>query len=62
METFVGIAIFIAALGLSVTVNVFDSDRERLAQIVMDVARKVNTGEHGESVANGDQRRLASVS
>ena len=30
---------FVAALGLSMTANVFDSDRERLAPIVVDVAR-----------------------
>jgi DNA-binding IclR family transcriptional regulator len=30
---------FVAALGLSVTVNVFDTDRERLAGIVMEVAK-----------------------
>lgn len=29
---------FVAALGLSVTANVFDSDRDSLAEIVMDVA------------------------
>jgi IclR family acetate operon transcriptional repressor len=30
---------FVAALGLSMTANVFDSDRDRLAPIVVDVAR-----------------------
>ena len=49
---------FIAALGLSVTANVFDSDRGLLAPIVMDVAGPA----HRPAADRDEPRRLASVS
>ena len=53
---------FVAALGLSVTANVFDSDRGRLASVVMDVAGRVDVAPAGEPAGSGEGRRLASVS
>jgi DNA-binding IclR family transcriptional regulator len=56
---------FIAALGLSVTANVFDSDRDRLAVTVLDVAggavARTSSVIAAPSSA-GETRRLASVS
>jgi DNA-binding IclR family transcriptional regulator len=56
---------FVAALGLSMTANVFDSDRERLAPIVVDVARhaaRLAGTPAASPAAMGERRRLASVS
>jgi IclR family acetate operon transcriptional repressor len=56
---------FVAALGLSVTVNVFDSDRDQLAATVMDVAGRASTQRAGPTTnasPAGPRRRLASVS
>ncbi len=63
---------FVAALGLSVTANVFDADRDRLAPIVMDVARRgmertpapATHGRPGirDGRADGPHRRLIPVS
>ena len=54
---------FVAALGLSVTANVFDTDRDQLSATVMDVAGRAST-DHSEPPANASPtgpRRLASV-
>jgi DNA-binding IclR family transcriptional regulator len=56
---------FVAALGASMTVNVFDADRDDLAPIVIDVARSAtsrtdDTAPPGTS--SDGPRRLASVS
>ena len=54
---------FVAALGLSVTANVFDTDRDQLSATVMDVAGRAST-DHSEPAANASPtgpRRLASV-
>jgi DNA-binding IclR family transcriptional regulator len=56
---------FVAALGLSMTANIFDSDREQLAPIVVDVARHAarrtdTPTSSAEAIA--ERRRLASVS
>jgi DNA-binding IclR family transcriptional regulator len=56
---------FVAALGLSVTVNVFDSDRDQLAPTVIDVARRAATRATDAATikpAGGERRRLAPVS
>jgi DNA-binding IclR family transcriptional regulator len=55
---------FVAALGLSVTVSVFDSEHPQLAEIVKDVAQQAVTSAVARSrtrTANGPAR-LASVS
>jgi DNA-binding IclR family transcriptional regulator len=56
---------FVAALGLSMTANIFDSDREQLAPIVVDVAQHA-AGRAGapapSATAAAEHRRLASVS
>jgi acetyl-CoA synthetase len=62
---------FVAALGLSVTAHVFDADRERLAPIVMDVARRATPRTAGPigapiaardaELAPGETRRLIPV-
>jgi DNA-binding IclR family transcriptional regulator len=55
---------FVAALGLSMTANVFDSDREQFAPIVVDVAERASgrTDQETPRPATGERRRLASVS
>jgi DNA-binding IclR family transcriptional regulator len=55
---------FVAALGASMTANVFDADRDALAPIVVDVARSATRRTAGEArpVASAEHRRLASVS
>ncbi len=61
---------FVGALGLSVTANVFDADRDRLAAIVIDVAEQAMRRSAPPSRAKGaadgsgpkDRPRLASVS
>ncbi len=56
---------FVAALGASMTVNVFDADRAELAPIVMDVARSATSRTADAvpaSASAGGHRRLASVS
>jgi acetyl-CoA synthetase len=56
---------FIAALGLSMTANIFDSDREQLAPIVVDVAQHAarrTDAAAPSGAADGEHRRLASVS
>jgi acetyl-CoA synthetase len=54
---------FLAALGLSVTANVFDSDRDQLAPIVIDVANSAaaRAGVEMTPASAGDRRRLATV-
>ena len=52
---------FVAALGLSVTVSVFDAERERLADVVCDVAVRA-TGAASIEFARTHRQRLASVS
>lgn len=53
---------FAGVLGLSVTANVFDSDRERLAEIVMDVAgRAAGRPSPAPPLGDGDRHRLAAV-
>ncbi|HEX3689432.1 MAG TPA: IclR family transcriptional regulator C-terminal domain-containing protein [Solirubrobacteraceae bacterium] len=55
---------FIAALGLSMTANVFDADRDELAPIVVDVARRAAGRAEAQTSATtpaAEQRRLASV-
>lgn len=56
---------FVAALGASMTANIFDSDREQLAPIVVDVAGHAarRTGTQAPSAtAATEHRRLAPVS
>jgi DNA-binding IclR family transcriptional regulator len=56
---------FVAALGASMTANVFDADRDELAPIVVDVARSATSRTADEvrpGASSGDHRRLASVS
>ena len=62
---------FVAALGLSMTANVFDADRDALAPIVVDVARSAATAPPtaaggrpapGAPPRLGEPRRLAPVS
>jgi DNA-binding IclR family transcriptional regulator len=53
---------FAAALGLSVTANVFDTDRDDLAATVMDVAGRALIDPAANGSPTGPQRRLASVS
>jgi acetyl-CoA synthetase len=56
---------FVAALGLSMTANIFDSDREELAPIVVDVARHAARRADAQApstAAPGEPRGLASVS
>ena len=52
---------FLGALGLSVSANVFDADRDQLAPIVLDVARRAASRVAAEAPAE-EHRRLASVS
>jgi acetyl-CoA synthetase len=52
---------FLGALGLSVSANVFDADRDQLAPIVLDVARRAASRVAAEAVP-AEHRRLASVS
>ncbi len=62
---------FVGTLGLSITATAFDSDRDRLAATVIDVARQAMARRTPPSAANGhtgpessqaDRPRLASVS
>jgi DNA-binding IclR family transcriptional regulator len=56
---------FVAALGASMTVNVFDADRAELAPIVIDVARSAASRTADAALpgaSSGGHRRLASVS
>ncbi|MGZ4166800.1 MAG: IclR family transcriptional regulator [Solirubrobacteraceae bacterium] len=55
---------FLAALGMSMTANVFDAERAQLAPIVVDVARRAaaRAVTAAPAPATGEPRRLASVS
>jgi acetyl-CoA synthetase len=55
---------FLGALGLSVSANVFDSDRDQLAPVVLDVAGRAATRAAADAspVTAAEHRRLASVS
>ena len=55
---------FVAALGLSMTANVFDSDRDQLAPIVVDVAGHAarRAAESRAARPGAERRQLASVS
>jgi acetyl-CoA synthetase len=55
---------FVAALGMSMTANVFDVERDALAPVVRDVARHAASRAAAEAApaAAGEHRRLASVS
>ena len=56
---------FVAALGASMTVNIFDADRAELAPIVIDVARSATSRTADAPLpraSSGGHRRLASVS
>ena len=54
---------FLGALGLSASANVFDSDRDQLAPIVRDVARRAASRVAEAALAEADEhRRLAPVS